>query len=82
MRYNRENRINTRVFPVCPIERIGVKIGFSADFIHSKSEVNFTSLLGYSTSFAKGIDFAAPSCITAIAAALVAKVIDSEIHLF
>ena len=27
-----ENRINTRVSLVCPIERIGVKIGFSGGF--------------------------------------------------
>ena len=30
---------------VCPIERIGVKIGFWTVFIHNKSEVKFTSLL-------------------------------------
>ena len=30
---------------VCPTRRIGVKNGFSAIFIHNKSEVKFTSLL-------------------------------------
>ncbi len=41
-------------FPlVCPIEHKGVKIGFSAVFIHSKSEVNFTSLF----IFCNALDF-------------------------
>ena len=48
MRYFRANHEIVSigaVFASLPIEHKGVKNGFLAVFVHSKSEVNFTSLL-------------------------------------